>query len=173
MAENLTQENKVLPMLPKRPKQVTLSPDQQELLDIRNQLNMSQHVFADLIEIGRPRLRSYEQGKTESVPEHIMSQARELLKNKGQVSSDRYASMELSEIIAEWAHELNLDYDDDARLANFIGVNQEAIARWKSSNSRPAPLMLKQYREIVRDLKDRLETQQSPNTVKKRLTVVS
>jgi hypothetical protein len=50
-----------------------------------------------------------------------------------------------------------VDYDDDVKLSNFIGASAEAISRWKNSETRPAPLMLKQYRDIVRDLKARLE----------------
>lgn len=160
----------VRPILPKRPRVVMLSEDQGELIGIRNQLGLSQHVFAELIEISRPRLVSYEQGRTTGVPEQIMSQARELLKNKGHASGDRYANMSMSEIITEWASELNVAYDDDATLSNFIGASPEAILRWKNSESRPAPLMLKQYREIVRDLKERL--QRSANAAKNTLTVV-
>lgn len=153
----------VLPISPKRPpKAVKLSPDQEELLSIRNTLDLSQHVFAELIEIGKPRLVSYEQGRTTGVPEPIMKAARELLKNKGRVKGDRYARMDMPEIIAEWSKDLNIDYGDDNKLSNFIGASTEAILRWKNLETRPEPFLLKQYREIVRDIKDRLEQRQNP-----------
>lgn len=161
----------VLTMPTKRSRVVKRSPDQEELLDIRNALALSQQVFAELIDIGKPRLVSYEQGRTTGVPKDIMKAARDLLKNKGRVKGDKYASMTMPEIIAEWASDLNVDYDDDAQLSNFIGASQEAIMRWKNLESRPGPLMLKQYREMVRDLKDRL--QQSAIARRNVLTVVS
>jgi hypothetical protein len=65
--------------------------------------------------------------------------------------------MDMPEIIAEWANDLKLGYDDDVRLSSFLGASAEAISRWKNSEMRPAPLTLKQYREIVHDLKLRLE----------------
>jgi DNA-binding transcriptional regulator YiaG len=161
----------VLPMPAKRPpKAAKLSPDQEELVHIRNELGLSQHVFAESIEISKPRLVSYEQGRTTGVPERIMKDARTLLKNGGRVKGDRYAHMGMPEIIAEWANDLNVDYNDDVKLSNFIGASVEALSRWKNSGTRPAPLMLKQYREIVRDLKVRLE--KSSVAVKSALTVV-
>jgi transcriptional regulator with XRE-family HTH domain len=151
--------NNVLPMPPKHPpKAAERSPDQEELVSIRNTLGLSQHVFAEHIEISKPRLVSYEQGRTSGVPKPIMEVARYLLKNNGQVKGDRYANMDMPEIIAEWARDLNVDYDDDVRLSNFTGASAQAIARWKNSETRPEPFMLKQYREIVSDLKARLES---------------
>jgi len=148
----------VLSMPAKRPlKAVKLSPDQDELVNIRNTLGLSQHVFAENIEISKPRLVSYEQGRTSSEPERIMAEARALLKNGGRVKSDRYADMDMPEIIAEWANDLKIGYADDIQLSNFIGASAGAISRWKNSETRPEPSMLKQYREIVRDLKARLE----------------
>lgn len=145
--------------IPKRPANTAKrTPDQEELVDIRNKLDLSQQVFAELIDIGKPRLVSYEQGRTTSVPEEIMKAARDLLKNNGRVKGDRYAKMGMPEIIAEWAKDLNVDYDDDVQLSNFIGASAEAIQRWKNSEARPGPLMLKQYREMVRDLKARLKS---------------
>jgi len=148
----------VLPMLARRlPGAAKLSPDQDELVNIRNTLGLSQYVFAANIEISKPRLDFYEQVGTSGVPDRVMAEARALLKNGGRVKSDRYTNMDMPEIIAEWANDLKIGYDDDVQLSNFIGASAEAILRWKNSESRPAPLLLKQYREIVRDLKLRLE----------------
>jgi transcriptional regulator with XRE-family HTH domain len=148
----------VLLMPARRPsKAAKLSSDQNELVNIRNALGLSQHVFAENIEISKPQLASYEQGTTSGVPERIMAEARELLKNGGRVKSDRYADMDMPEIIAEWANDLKIGYADDIQLSNFIGASAGAISRWKNSETRPEPSMLKQYREIVRDLKVRLE----------------
>ena len=148
----------VLPM-PARcpPRAEKLSLDQDELVNIRNTLGLSQHGFAENMEISKPRLVSYEQSRTSGVPERIMAEARALFKNGGQMKSDRYANMDMPEIIAEWANDLKIGYADDIQISNFIGASAGAISRWKNSETRPAPLMLKQYREIVRDLKIRLE----------------
>jgi DNA-binding transcriptional regulator YiaG len=163
--------NNVLPMPAKRtPKLPNLSPDQEELVNIRNTLGLSQQVFAECIEISKPRLVSYELGRTSGVPESIMKEARALLRKGGRVKGDRYANMGMPEIIAEWAKDLNVDFDDDMKLSNFIGASPEAIFRWKNSETRPVPLLLKQYREIVRDLKDRLE--KSSVAAKKGLSIV-
>jgi len=148
----------VLPMPAIRPSKVAkLSSDQDELVNIRNTLGLSQHLFAENMEISKPRLVSYEQCRTSGVPERIMAEARALLKNGGRVKSDRYADMDMPEIIAEWTNDLKIGYDDDVQLSNFIGASAGAISRWKNSETRPEPLMLKHYREIVRDLKARLE----------------
>jgi transcriptional regulator with XRE-family HTH domain len=141
----------------RHPKAAKLSPDQNELVNIRNTLGLSLHVFAENMEISKPRLVSYEQGRTSGVPERIMAEARALLKNGGRVKSDRYANMDMLEIIAECANDLKIGYDNDVQLSNFIGASAEAISRWKNSETQPAPLMLKQYRDIVRDLYARLE----------------
>lgn len=152
------------------PKAAKLSPEQEEILSIRIELGLSQHVFAEKIEIGKPRLVSYEQGRTIGVPESIMQAARTLLKNGGKVKGDRYMHMDMPEIIAEWARDLDVGYNDDVQLSNFIGASPEAISRWKNLETRPEPLLLKQYREIVRDLKARIK---SSGTATNTLTVVN
>lgn len=161
----------VLTMPPKRPqKAAKLSPDQEELVNIRSELELSQHVFAEKLEISKSRLVSYEQGRTAGVPKDIMDEARALLKNGGRVKADRYANMDMPKIIAEWAKDLNVDYDDDVKLSNYLDVSPEAISRWKNLEARPEPMMLKQYREIVRDLKNRIKVATKARNI---LTVVS
>lgn len=161
----------VLPMPPKRPqKAAKLSPDQEELVNIRSELELSQHVFAEKLEISKSRLVSYEQGRTAGVPKDIMDGARALLKNGGRVKADRYANMDMPKIIAEWAKDLNVDHDDDVKLSNYLDVSPEAISRWKNLEARPEPMMLKQYREIVRDLKNRIKVATKARNI---LTVVS
>jgi DNA-binding transcriptional regulator YiaG len=160
----------IKPSAKRAAKTAKLSPDQEELLNIRSELGLSQHVFAEKIEIGKPRLVSYEQGRTIGIPEAIMLAARALLKNGGRTKGDRYAHMDMPEIIAEWSRDLDVDYDDDVQLSNFIGASPEAISRWKNLETRPEPLLLKQYREIVRDLKSRLE--KSSDVAKNVLAIV-
>lgn len=161
----------VLTMPPKRPqKAAKLSPDQEELVNIRSELELSQHVFAEKLEISKSRLVSYEQGRTAGVPKDIMDEARALLKNGGRVKADRYANMDMPKIIAEWAKDLNVDHDDDVKLSNYLDVSPEAISRWKNLEARPEPMMLKQYREIVRDLKNRIKVATKARNI---LTVVS
>ncbi|MDD5056562.1 MAG: helix-turn-helix transcriptional regulator [Sideroxydans sp.] len=166
-----TNTGNVVPILPKSlPKILNLTPDQEELVKIRNALGMSQHTFAESIEISKPRLVSYEQGRTSGVPDDIMKEARALLKNGGRVKGDRYSKMGMPEIIAEWARDLKVGYDDDVQISNFIGASPEALSRWKNLEARPELLMLKQYRQIVGDLKIRLE--KSSGAAKNSLAIV-
>lgn len=149
--------NKVI-QLQKRSKKRSkiLSAEQQELVDIRQTLDLSQHVFAELLAIGSARLTTYENGITEGVPEHILVRARKLLENNGMVAEQAYGSMDMPEIIAEWATTLDIDYDDDLTISNFIGATVAEISRWKSLESRPSPLRLEQFRNIVNDIKERM-----------------
>src|SRR5208283_1006005 len=112
--------NNVLPMPARRlPGAAKLSPDQDELVNIRNTLVLSQYIFAEKMEISKTRLVSYEHGRTAGVPVRIMAEARALLKNGGQAKSDRYANMDMPEIIAEWANDLKIGYADDIQISNF------------------------------------------------------
>lgn len=154
-----------LPMPPKRPpKAAKLSPDQEELVNIRHQLCYSQDVFAKALGIGAPRLASYEYGRTSGVPEKVMDTARGLLDEVGCADAKEYENIPMSKILAQWAKELGIDYDDDIALSKILTVSTATISRWKNNKTRPpligkpgrpgepGKLGLKQLRELVRNL---------------------
>lgn len=154
-----------LPMPPKRPpKAAKLSPDQEELVNIRHQLCYSQDVFAKALGIGVPRLASYEYGRTSGVPEKVMDTARGLLDEVGCADAKEYENIPMSKILAQWAKELGIDYDDDIALSKVLTVSTATISRWKNNKTRPpligkpgrpgepGKLGLKQLRELVRNL---------------------
>lgn len=154
-----------LPMPPKRPpKAAKLSPDQEELVNIRHQLCYSQDVFAKALGIGVPRLASYEYGRTSGVPDKVMDTARGLLDEVGCADAKEYENIPMSKILAQWAKELGIDYDDDIALSKVLTVSTATISRWKNNKTRPpligkpgrpgepGKLGLKQLRELVRNL---------------------
>lgn len=153
-----------LPMPPKRPaKAAKLSPDQEELVSIRHQLRYSQDVFAKALGIGVPRLASYEYGRTSCVPEKVMDTARGLLNEVGCADAKEYENIPMSKILAQWAEELKIDYEDNIALSKALTVSPATISRWKNDKTRPpligkpgrpgepGKLGLKQLRELVRN----------------------
>jgi DNA-directed RNA polymerase specialized sigma24 family protein/DNA-binding transcriptional regulator YiaG len=76
-------EKACLPVIQKRPPaQRVLSADNQDLVDIRKGLDMSQAEFADALGIGMPRLASYEYGRA-AIPDWVMKASRDLADNNG------------------------------------------------------------------------------------------
>ena len=155
--------NNALPMPPKRPpKAARLSPDQEELVNIRHQLCYSQELFANALNIGVPCLASYEYGRTSGVPENIMGIARGLLNEVGSADAKEYENIPMNEILSKWAKQLGIAYEDDVSLSKALTVSPATISRWKNNKTRPAligkpgrpgesgKLGLKQLSELVR-----------------------
>ena len=152
-----------LPMPPKRPpKAVQLSPDQAALVDIRHQLGYSQELFAEAWGLGVPRLASYEYGRTAGVPKAVMDKARELLNEVGCADIKEYENVPMSKILAGWAKQMGIPYEEDIALSKALTVSPATISRWKNDKTRPpligkpgragesGKLGLKQLRELVR-----------------------
>jgi DNA-binding transcriptional regulator YiaG len=153
----------VLPMPAKRPpKTAKLSLDQEELVNIRHQLSYSQDLFAKALNIGVPCLASYEYGRTSGVPENIMKKARGLLNEVGCADAKEYENIPMNEILAKWAEQLDIPYENDVALSKALTVSPATISRWKNNKTRPpligkpgrpgesGKLGLKQLRELVR-----------------------
>ena len=131
--------NNALPMPPKRPpKAAKLSPDQEELVNIRHQLCYSQELFANALNIGVPCLASYEYGRTSGVPENIMGIARGLLNEVGCADAKEYENIPMNKILAKWAKQLGIAYEDDVALSKALTVSPATISRWKNNKTRPA-----------------------------------
>ncbi|MDD5056561.1 MAG: hypothetical protein PHQ60_02210 [Sideroxydans sp.] len=156
-------QSAALPMPQKRqPTTAKLSPDQQELVKIRRQLNYSQSLFANALGIGWPCLASYEYGRTLGVPDSVMKTARGLLAEIGSDDAKEFEDIPMSQILAKWAKLLGIPYEDDVALSKALTVSTATISRWKNNKTRP-PLIgkpgragepgrlgLKQLRELVR-----------------------
>lgn len=134
----------------KGPKEtVELSPDQQELVDIRKKLGLRHQDYAIMLGIGLPRLSSYTYGRTASVPDEVMKTARQLLAENGESSRKLQEKFErpMSEIIAEW--ETRLGTTSDAEIAGLIGVVTMTINRWRKNETKPDLSALNRYDQIV------------------------
>jgi DNA-binding transcriptional regulator YiaG len=127
VSEDISLENHRLPRLDKKPPAVRkLTPEQQELIDIRKQCGLSQAQFAEALGIGFPRLSSYEHGRTDSIPDWIMQSAHGLAETHGtaqDAAQQRYAGLDMPEIVAIWAKRMDVPYDDNQRLAALLGTS--------------------------------------------------
>lgn len=153
VSENIHLENRRLPELDKKPHAVRkLTPEQQELIAIRKQCDLSQAQFAEALGIGFPRLSSYEHGRTDSIPDWIMQAARGLATTQGNAqdaAQQRYADIEMPEIVAAWAKRLDVPYDDNRRLAAMLGTTVPTLTRWKNRLTRPRMQSLLFHEEMV------------------------
>jgi DNA-binding transcriptional regulator YiaG len=141
--------------------------DQEELVNIRHQLSYSQELFAKALGIGVPCLASYEYGRTSGVPENIMETAKRLLHEVGCTDAKKYEGVPMSEILAKWAEQLDIPYENDVALSKALTVSTATISRWKNNKTRPpligkpgrigepGKLGLKQLQELVRKFRDK------------------
>ena len=132
---------------PKTP--IELSPDQQELVNIKNTLGLRHQDYAILLGIGLPRLSSYTYGRTASVPADVMKTARQLLAENSEATrllKEKF-NRPMSEILQEW--ENNLGTTSDAELAGLIGVVTMTINRWRKNETKPDLSALNRYDRIV------------------------
>ena len=128
---------------------IELSPDQQELVNIKNSLGLRHQDYAILLGIGLPRLSSYTYGRTASVPADVMKTARQLLAENAEATrllKEKF-NRPMSEILQEW--ESKLGTTSDAELAGLIGVVTMTINRWRKNETKPDLSALNRYDRIV------------------------
>ena len=133
--------------IPKDP--IELSPDQQELVNIKNSLGLRHQDFAILLGIGLPRLSSYTYGRTASVPADVMKTARQLLAENAEATrllKEKF-NRPMSDILKKW--ENNLGTTSDAEIAGLIGVVTMTINRWRKNETKPDLSALNRYDRIV------------------------
>ena len=114
---------------------IELSPDQQELVNIKNSLGLRHQDYAILLGIGLPRLSSYTYGRTASVPADVMKTARQLLAENAEATrllKEKF-NRPMSEILQEWENKLGTT--SDAELAGLIGVVTMTINRWRKNET--------------------------------------
>ncbi len=142
-----TRNTKNRKRIPKDP--IELSPDQQELVNIKNSLGLRHQDFAILLGIGLPRLSSYTYGRTASVPADVMKTARQLLAENAEATrllKEKF-NRPMSDILKEW--ENNLGTTSDAEIAGLIGVVTMTINRWRKNETKPDLSALNRYDRIV------------------------
>jgi len=155
-------EKACLPVIQKRPPaQRVLSADNQDLVDIRKGLDMSQAEFADALGIGMPRLASYEYGRA-AIPDWVMKASRDLADNNGNTldsARTQYDGIAMPEILAGWARELGVPYDNSLELATLLGASKVTVTRWKNELIRPRLSALLRYEHMVKEAKKKLARQ--------------
>lgn len=155
-------ERACLPEILKRPPaQRVLSADNQELVDIRKGLDMSQAEFADALGIGMPRLASYEYGRA-AIPDWVMKASRGLADNNGNALESvrtQYEGIAMPEILDGWAKELGVPYDNSLELATLLGASKATVTRWKNGLIRPRLSALLRYEHMVKEAKKKLARQ--------------
>lgn len=155
-------EKACLPVIQKRPPaQRVLSADNQDLVDIRKGLDMSQAEFADALGIGMPRLASYEYGRA-AIPDWVMKASRDLADNNGNTldsARTQYDGIAMPEILAGWARELGVPYDNSLELATLLGASKATVTRWKNGLIRPRLSALLRYEHMVKEAKKKLARQ--------------
>lgn len=155
-------ERACLPEILKRPPaQRVLSADNQELVDIRKGLDMSQAEFADALGIGMPRLASYEYGRA-AIPDWVMKASQGLADNNGNAlesARTQYEGIAMPEILNGWAKELGVPYDNSLELATLLGASKATVTRWKNGLIRPRLSALLRYEHMVKEAKKKLARQ--------------
>lgn len=154
-----------LPNLEKKPAvQRMLSPEHQELVDIRQKLDLSQAQFAEELGIGVPRLSSYEYGRAGKIPEWVMTAARALSTSNGETQEsvrNKYDGLEMPAILASWAKALDVPYEDNKQLAALLGTSVSTLTRWKKKLVRPSLHSLVFHEHMVNQAKQKLAKQKA------------
>ena len=163
VSDQLAPENSRLPKIEKIPPAPRkLSPEQQELIDIRVQCGLSQAQFAEELGIGIPRLSSYEHGRTGGIPDWIMQAARSLAQSQGKTQDatrKRFTGHSMPEILAGWAKDLDVPYDDNRKLAALLGTTVPTLTRWKNGLTRPSLQSLLFHEQMVEQAQSKLSKQ--------------
>jgi len=158
----VTTEKASLPVIQKKPSvQRVLSPDNQALVDCRMNLDMTQAEFADALGIGMPRLSSYEYGRA-TIPDWVMKSAGDLAANNGNAlgaAHHKFDGLTMPEILAGWAKELGVPYDNSLELATLLGASKPTVTRWKNELIRPRLSALLRYEHMVKEAKRKLARQ--------------
>lgn len=167
--ESLSDAQKELPSL-KRSRggkheggpQYTLNDDQKELREIMKELRLKQPEMANALGIPGPRFSSYIYGRTDSVPEEVMINARGL-RASGSLAAQKakklFDGKEMSSIMDGWQNALGwykMPIEDrDRQLAEFFAVATVTPRRWRSGKNRPDDTTLVRYQMLVDDFKQR------------------
>lgn len=138
-------------------KKTRLTPEQAELVKIRKDLGWSQMRFAEVLGIGYPRLVSYEYGKTFSLPDGLLEQARSLhVSEKGAVQERRkkYSEVSMETLLNQWGDILGIKSNPDRVLSNILGKSLTSLLRWRAGTSTPSLEEIERMDRLFRSFKD-------------------
>lgn len=127
-----------------------------ELNDIKTKLGITNQDFADGLGIGLPTLASYLYARVQSVPDRVMSAARDMLKSSDPQSIKTRGWLDttpMSDILDAWGTALGIDHLDkpkqDQLLADIFGCNVITVWRWRNKNAKPNMTVLTSYEQVV------------------------
>jgi hypothetical protein len=145
-----------VPVIKKKPRSLVPSSKYgPELQKIRERLRLRNDEFADALGISQSTLASYLYERVQTIPDRVLSAARDLLANssQGQAENDALAEETMQSIIARWIKLLNVaDVDASAqnkRIGEVLGINSITIWRWRSRDQRPRDTDLTKYNKLV------------------------
>ncbi len=116
---------------------LTLSEEQQEVVDTRESLGLSWRDYAVLLGVAPARLNTYRYGRSVGVPPEVMAAVRALRSmstSELEVLRVRL-SLPMSEIVAEWLAVLQIQSSED--LAALLGIPAVVVKRWRADEARP------------------------------------
>ncbi|WP_231364084.1 DNA-binding transcriptional regulator [Thioalkalivibrio sp. ALMg11] len=137
------------------------SPEQRELLAIRDKMGLSQASFAAAIGISRDKLVNIENGRILNIEDEIMQPARELIEDPERLNAvERLKTANMNDLVNEWWTKLGLPLDDpesDKEGADLIGVHANSVYRWRKGMARPDPETLMRFDRLTERLSKQLK----------------
>lgn len=147
-----TKPTKKTPKQKSKASQRSLSPLQQELVDIQEKLQFQNDQFAMMLGLNLSTLSSYIYGRTQSVPDDVMEKAREIYADSAEHVKKMEAKFNrpMSEILEDWQRRLKAP--NLKTIADYLGVTFMSTTRWKNNKTKPSMMALVRYETTVVDL---------------------
>jgi DNA-binding transcriptional regulator YiaG len=126
-----------------------------ELREIRIKMQKNKPQFARDIGIHLSSLDAYEYGRTKTVPEDVMTRARELERNFTDDLAHvraKFGSMEMSKIVAMWANQCGMEIGDADGLSVLLCTTRTTLRRWLNDESKADIERIAQLDEMVNKL---------------------
>ena len=126
---------------------------------IREALERTQYEMAIELNLKPSTYLSYEYTRVKKVPQSVLDDAELLLAQQGKTSTahQKYASMSMKDIAAEWATRLGVDPTDVTIFANRLGVNKSTISRWLRNEQKPNMREIVIYEGDIQEIERRQE----------------
>lgn len=117
-----------------------------ELRSIRLSLGCSQEKMKEALGIGGARYASYEYGRTSSVPDKIMNDARALLAlhNEKNGELQKRFDMPMSQLLERWMKMVGVKCNYK-KIATICNVSPSTVNRWAENSTHPSLSMLNEY----------------------------
>lgn len=129
----------------------------QELVDIRDELGLSNADYAAALGVIAPTLSSYMYGRVRDIPSDVIDNARQMLKAANPASLERRRWVEkstMSEVLQSWVKMLDLGKlpanEQDKAVAQVLGCNTTTVWRWRQNTSKPLLNTIMVYEGVVK-----------------------